>query len=95
MADRPGIAELLRAYAALAVLEQPQGGSERAARLLGAAEALRKAMGVSSSMEARAEMERLTSAARSVLGEAKYAAAFVSGRDLTLEEALVEALEPV
>ena len=69
------------------------GLSERAARLLGAASALREALGTPQPPQEQAETEQATAAARSTLGEAAWAAAFAAGRALPLERAIAEALD--
>jgi DNA-binding CsgD family transcriptional regulator len=67
-----------------------QGG--RAARLWGAAEALRKTIGDPLSIEGRLYFERSMVAARAQLGEAAWEAAFAEGRAMDLEEAVEYAL---
>jgi non-specific serine/threonine protein kinase len=64
----------------------------RAARLLGAAAALRERVGAPLRAGRRASMEREIAVARATLGEVAWAAAFAAGRTLTLEEAITEAL---
>jgi tetratricopeptide (TPR) repeat protein len=66
--------------------------AERAARLLGAWEALREALGVPRVARECAEIERPVAAARGVLGEGAFAAAWAAGRELTIEQAVAEAL---
>lgn len=65
----------------------------RAARLLGAAAALRATVGEVQAPQWRAEIERETTCAREALGEPRWSAAFAAGRALSLEEAAAEALE--
>jgi non-specific serine/threonine protein kinase len=65
---------------------------ERAARLLGAAAALRETLGVPQPRSQQAEVEQAVVAARAALGEEAWAAAFASGRTLSLEQAIAEAL---
>jgi DNA-binding NarL/FixJ family response regulator len=60
-----------------------------AAQLLGAAEALRDAIGVPIPPIESAEYERSISAARVHLGERAFAAAWAQGRSMTAEQALV------
>ena len=84
-----GVAEALDGVAGVAaVLGQP----ERAARLLGAAEARREATDMARTMIASIEHERHVAATRAALGEAAFAAAYAGGRALPLEEAVAEAL---
>jgi predicted ATPase len=61
-----------------------------AARLWGAAEALRDAMGMPIPPFYRAEYERSVATARSQLGEQAFAAAWREGRMMTLEQVLAE-----
>jgi non-specific serine/threonine protein kinase len=62
-----------------------QGG--RAARLWGAAEALRKSIGAPLSSEGRQYFERSMVATRAQLGEAAWEAAFAQGMAMSAEEA--------
>jgi hypothetical protein len=88
---------------ALTAAAAEQGArAERAARLLGAAAALRERVGAAGALHERVgapqglrrrgEIERAATTARSALGEERWAAAYAAGRALTLEEALAEAL---
>lgn len=65
-----------------------QGEIVWAARLWGAAEALRNAMGTPIPPVSRAEYERSLTAARTHLSEREFAAAWAEGRDMTLEQVL-------
>jgi predicted ATPase/class 3 adenylate cyclase len=69
--------------------EQP----ERAARLWGAAERLRQAIGRRSAPATRATYERATAAARVQLGTEAFAAAWAQGRAMTAEQAIAYAQE--
>ena len=70
-----------------------QGRAERAARLFGAAEALREKMGVEVPSPAwRALNERDVTLARGRLEEETFGAAWAAGRALTLEEVVAEAV---
>ena len=82
--------ESLEAIAGVAV---GQGRAMRAARLLGAAEALRTTIGVQRAPTALPAYTRDVATARAELGEAAFAAAWVEGRAMTLEQAIAEALE--
>src|SRR5207249_753697 len=86
---KPRIVENLEGLAAVAVA---QGQAERAARLAGAAEGLREAMGAPLPPADRAEHERSVGAARTALGEAAFASAWAEGRTLSLEAAVAFAL---
>ena len=69
-----------------------RGQGERAARLWGAAEALRKTIGDPLSSEGHLYFERSMVAARVQLGEAAWEAALAEGRAMKLEEAVEYAL---
>jgi hypothetical protein len=79
----------LEAFAGLA---GARGQGVRAARLWGAAEALRETIGAPHSPEARPYYERSMAAARAVLGEAAWEAAFAEGGGMSPEEAAAYAL---
>jgi predicted ATPase/transcriptional regulator with XRE-family HTH domain len=66
---------------------------ERAARLWGAAERLRAALGYRSAPAARATYERAVALARAQLGDDAFAAAWAAGAALSLDQAIAEALE--
>jgi hypothetical protein len=65
---------------------------EQAARLLGAAEALRVATHVPVPPVDQTDYERTVAAARAHLDEATFAAAWAEGRAMTLEQAIDLAL---
>src|SRR6266699_2698139 len=65
-----------------------QGEPARAARLWGAAEALRETMGAPIWPIERAAYERSVAAARALLGEMAFAAAWAEGRTMPLEQVL-------
>ena len=69
-----------------------RGQEARAARLWGAAEALRANIGVPLSPDARLLYERSVAAARTQLGEAEWEAAFAEGMAMSPEEAAEYAL---
>jgi tetratricopeptide (TPR) repeat protein len=79
----------------LAALAATQGAGERAARLWGAAEAIREATDLPMDKPEVLEYERRVAAAHARFGSAAFAAAWVAGRALTLEQAIAEALEPL
>jgi hypothetical protein len=66
--------------------------AELAARLGGAAEALREVIGAPVPPDERADHEQAMQAMRQALGEAGFAAAWAAGRMLPLETAIAEAL---
>jgi len=83
-----GIAEGLAGLAAVAVLgEEP----ERAARLWGAADALREMTGTPTWPPDQREHDRYQAIVRSQLDEPTFAAMWLAGRALSLEQALAEA----
>lgn len=82
------LAETLAGVAVLAVVS---GASEQAARLFGAAEALRDRLGHAFLLPERAAFERGLDTARAVLGEVDFASARAAGCALPLEETLAEA----
>jgi predicted ATPase/transcriptional regulator with XRE-family HTH domain len=87
---RVGMAWCLAGLAGAAALDEEP---ERAARLWGAAEALRLSIGVREAPASHATRERLMADVREQLGEAAFAAAWAEGQAATLEEAIDDALE--
>ena len=69
------------------------GQPGRAAWLFGAAEVLRDTLGAPLAPADRADNEREIAAARAVLGEEAFAAAWAEGRALSLDGAIKYALE--
>jgi len=69
-----------------------QKQSQRAARLLGAAEALREATGTPMTPVETTEYELTLPTVRSRLGEATFNAAWAEGRALIIEQAIALAL---
>jgi len=63
-----------------------------AARLLGAADARRAALGAPVPPADRPELDRAVAAARAALGDERFAAAWAAGRSLSLGQAVDEAL---
>jgi predicted ATPase/class 3 adenylate cyclase/Tfp pilus assembly protein PilF len=89
LGDRVSIASCLEGFAGVYAMN---GEPERAARLLGAGEALRKVANSPVQAGDRDEYDRFVAAARSALGEEAFAAALVEGHALSLEEAIELAL---
>ncbi len=87
--DMPIIADGLEVFAKLALAV---GGADLAARLLGAAERLREAIGAPLSPSDRADCHRDVVATRTALGKAKFAAAWAAGRAMPLDRAIGDAL---
>ena len=79
----------------LAAVETAQGRFAPAARLFGAVEALREALGVPARPLFRPSYEHWVAAAQGGLGEKTFAAAWADGQAMTLEQAVVSALEGV
>jgi predicted ATPase/class 3 adenylate cyclase len=90
LGDRLSIAMCLERIAALASL---QGQPVHMARLLGAAEALREAVGAPLQPADRADYERHVETARAALGETAFTAAWSEGRSMPLGQALACASE--
>jgi predicted ATPase/DNA-binding XRE family transcriptional regulator len=88
--DRGGMAYCLAGLAGAAALDEEPA---RAARLWGAAEALRLLIGARHAPAGRATRERLMAVAREQFGETGFDAAWAEGQAMTLEQALAEALE--
>lgn len=76
----------------LATVAAEQGGSLWAARLWGAAEALREAIGTPVPPVYRLDYERVVAKARAQLGSETFARAWAQGRTMTLEQAVAEQL---
>jgi hypothetical protein len=87
--DKVGVALALDGLAEVACL---QGSSQRAARLYGAAAALRDAIGAPRPPEERLDYEHDVAALRTALGDDAFTAAWAAGRALPLEQAIAEAL---
>jgi predicted ATPase/class 3 adenylate cyclase len=87
--------DLAYALAGLAEIAGERRQPERAARLLGAAEALREAIGHPLPPIMREEYDSAVAAARTQMDEDAFAAAWSAGRALSLEQAIAEALAGV
>ena len=83
-----GIVECIES---LAFIAHRQAQWERAARLLGAAAALRGTIGTPLPLVDRAAIEDATAPTRATLGEAAFAAAWAAGQALSLDQAIAEA----
>jgi hypothetical protein len=90
--NRQGIATCLDGLAAVA---SGQGDPERAARLLGAAAALRENRSIPLPPVERADLDRVMAGVRASLGEAAFAAAWAQGQAMPLEQIIDEALQEV
>jgi DNA-binding CsgD family transcriptional regulator len=71
-----------------------EGRYERSARLLGAADALREAIGAPVPPCERAGRERTESSVRGRMGDAQFSRLRAEGRTMALEETFSRALEP-
>ncbi len=87
LGDRPGLATALERYSAFIRAEDPT----LAARLVGAADALRESIGSARPTATRAGHERLVEELRTELGADAYRAAWATGRLTALEDILAEA----
>jgi hypothetical protein len=76
----------------MAELAHVRRHEERAARLLGGAAALREEMGIPRAPVEGAEFDRRLGEARSALGEAEFAAAWSTGRAMSAQQAIADAL---
>jgi len=88
LGDQASIAWCLAGLGSVAALDEEP---ERAARLWGAAEALRQTIGCRPAPAARATYERLLAEARAQLGDAAFDTAWAEGQALSLDQALAEA----
>ena len=88
-ASRRGVAECLEGAAALALAG---GQPERAARLLGSADAIREAIGVPVPPGERTDSDRTGEAAYVELGRDSFESAWSAGRAMTLDSAVAYAL---
>jgi hypothetical protein len=70
-----------------------EGRAERAARLLGAGSALRRAINAPLELADSPAYDRTVATARTVMGEAAFAALNAQGERMTLEQVLALALE--
>ncbi len=90
LGDRSGIAATIDTLAAIA---SAQGDAGRAARLWGAAERLREAIGTPRPPGERARHDRNVAAARAALGAAAFDRAWQAGRAMAFDEAIAGALD--
>ena len=84
------IAHCLEGFAGVAVV---QGGPERSALLLGAAEGIREAIGAPLTPSEQAEVDSYVSAVRAELDEKAFESAWAGGRAMSMEKAVEYALE--
>jgi predicted ATPase len=79
--------------AAIGAMAAEQGRASQAARLLGAAEALRETSGAWALITARRPDRHAPDQVRAALGEEAFAAAWAAGRALPRDQAIAEALQ--
>jgi predicted ATPase/DNA-binding SARP family transcriptional activator len=89
LGDKSGLARLLADFAGLAA---GQRQAQRAARLLGAAEALCEAIDAGPPVTSSTEEVGIKAEVRAELGEAVFAAAWAEGRAMTLEQTIAYAV---
>jgi hypothetical protein len=75
----------------IAHIAAARGQPERAARLAGAAAALRQLNGTPLEPDQRADYEWIVQAARAALGDAAFMCAWAQGQELSPEHAVAEA----
>jgi non-specific serine/threonine protein kinase len=85
LGDKIGTALNLEGLAGVYTL---QGEPERAARMLGAADAFRRAINAPRQSSDRADFQRSVAAARTAMGDKAFEAAWAEGQALTLEQAI-------
>jgi predicted ATPase/class 3 adenylate cyclase/DNA-binding CsgD family transcriptional regulator len=83
--SKRGIASVLEGFAKLTAAQQQ---AELAARLLGAAEVLREAIGAHLPLDERDDYDQAVAATRKALGEEAFARAWAKGRAMPLEQVL-------
>ncbi len=88
--DPRAIAECLEGLVSVAA----SGDGVRAARLLGASQAVRDVIGAPQPPNEWADLEATLHVARAAIGDDAWAAALAAGRALTLQQAVKEALSP-
>ena len=89
LGDRQRIAQCMEG---LAAVDGASGSADRAARLFGAADALRTAIGAPLPPARLEDYQRCLAAVREALGEDAYSTSWNKGRELTLAQAIAYAL---
>jgi hypothetical protein len=92
LGGRTAIGNVLESLASVARL---QGDPDRAARLLGAAEALRETLGQRPSATELGDHGAEVEAAHSELGDEKFAAAWVEGQSMPRDQAIALAFKDI
>ena len=94
--SHPGTRVVTEVIEAVGIVAAAVGQAERAARLLGAAEAQRDRLGLRYRVrEDQVALEHAVAATRAALGEPAFATAWAAGRSLTPAQAIAEALDPL
>jgi hypothetical protein len=88
--NRPAVAHQLECFAMIAIVEEEP---QRAAKLFGAADALREVTGHKPTDEEQAEEAQSISRLHAMLPEAEFNALWGAGRSMTMEQAIQLALE--
>jgi hypothetical protein len=87
--NRPAVAHQLECFAMIAIVEEePQG----AAKLFGAADAIREVTGHKRTDEEEAEEAQFMSRLRAMISEAEFNALWAEGKSMTMEQAIQLAL---
>jgi tetratricopeptide (TPR) repeat protein len=89
---RGNLDDLTDGIGGMARLAAATGEAETATRLLGAADTLRESLGVTISPGEQEDLDTIFNGLRAKLGEEVFAAAWASGRALSEQEAVAEAL---
>jgi len=87
--NRPAVAHQLECFAMIAIVEEEP---QRAAKLFGAAEAIREVTGHRQTDEEEAEEAQFMSRLRAMLPEAEFNTLWAEGRSMTMEQAIQLAL---
>jgi tetratricopeptide (TPR) repeat protein len=85
--------ELAKALAALAGAIGELGQAQRAVRLLGASESALERFGAFHQLNDKPEIDAIITAVHACLDDAAFRAAWAQGRELTLEQAMAQALD--
>jgi predicted ATPase/class 3 adenylate cyclase len=85
LGNRPAVAHQLECFAMIAVVEEQQ---QRAAKLFGAADAIREATGHEPTDEEEAAETQFMSRLHAMLSEAEFTALWAEGRSMTMEQAI-------
>ncbi len=87
--NRPAVAHQLECFAMIAVVEEEP---QRAAKLFGAADAIREETGHKPTDEEQTEEAQFISRLRSILPEVEFNALWAEGKSMTMEQAIQFAL---